>query len=69
MWFQPIPLAEIKVELNQIGANEDNQGDQMPKGPNDIQPKFGPKPDMEKNIDFKKRLNASLFSLTWEMLH
>ena len=51
MRFQPIPLVEIKAELNQIGANEDSQGDQLPKGPNDIQPEFGPMPDLEKNID------------------
>ena len=53
MRSQPVPLAEIKVDLNQKGAFEDSQGDQLPKGPNDIQPKFGPKPDLEKNIHFK----------------
>ena len=43
MRFKPILLADIRAELNHIGANKNNQGDQLPKGPEDPQPKFAPK--------------------------
>ena len=31
MRFQLVPSAEIKVEWSQIGANEDSQGDHLPR--------------------------------------
>ena len=55
MRFQQISLTEIKVELNQISANENSPVDQLPKGPNDIHPKFGPKPGPGKKHKILKR--------------
>ena len=54
MRYQPIPLADIRAGLNHIGASENNQGDQLPKEPEDPHPKFDPKPDLDRDIDFQK---------------